>query len=333
MSTLEQYTQAFSKLKADAVPGRWPAATNGRAPYKPMLLLAVMDLMAQNVIAHNLIQLDADLLDAFELYWTQIIGDSRASNPVMPFNYLRSEGFWHLVDGQGAALNLQNVDRNEIFRQIKSLALRACFDEALFTLLQAAASRDSLRRVLIERYFSPEARPTIAKVSRITTESFEYSRDLLNRSRGRFSLQEAPSADQMYITDARSVAFRRIVVQAYRHTCAICGVRLLTPEGRTAVAASHIVPWSHSHNDDPRNGMALCGLHHWSFDQGLLTVTPAYQVNVSAIVADDIGAAPIRALAGRRIQVPVYEHLWPAREALRWHNKNIFRADLLDRLL
>ena len=47
-----------------------------------------------------------------------------------------------------------------------------------------------------------------------------------------------------------------------------------TPEGRTAVAAAHIIPWRYSHNDDPRNGMALCGLHHWTFDEGLVTITP-----------------------------------------------------------
>ncbi|MCB8986015.1 MAG: HNH endonuclease [Ardenticatenaceae bacterium] len=27
-------------------------------------------------------------------------------------------------------------------------------------------------------------------------------------------------------------------------------------------AAAHIIPWSESHNDDPRNGLALCHLCH-----------------------------------------------------------------------
>ena len=43
-----------------------------------------------------------------------------------------------------------------------------------------------------------------------------------------------------------------------------------TIDGHTAVDAAHIIPWSISHNDDPRNGLALCKLCHWSFDEGLL---------------------------------------------------------------
>jgi len=30
-----------------------------------------------------------------------------------------------------------------------------------------------------------------------------------------------------------------------------------------------IVPWGLTHNDDPRNGMALCRLCYWTFDEGL----------------------------------------------------------------
>lgn len=53
---------------------------------------------------------------------------------------------------------------------------------------------------------------------------------------------------------------------------------MLTVDGHTAVAAAHIVPWSVSHNDDPRNDMALCRLCHWIFDEGLLGVSPSYAV-------------------------------------------------------
>ena len=323
--TLNHYRSKFSKLRADTK-RFWPEATFHRAPYKPLLLLSVMDLVAQRVIDTNLIRLDANLIDAFDLYWARIVGNSRESNPVMPFNHLRSEGFWHLVDVQGAAQLLENIDRNEIFRRIKNQALFASLDPELFALLQSAESRDSLWRVLIEEHFSPEARPTIAEVSRITGESFEYSRDLLNRTRGKFSLQEAPSADEIYITEARSTAFRRVVVDAYDHTCAVCRIRIVTPEGRTSVAAAHIVPWSHSHNDDPRNGLALCGLHHWTFDQGLIGITPDYTITISPILTlQKQHAAPVVALAGGRLYRPTDPILWPAPVALRWHLNNVFR--------
>jgi putative restriction endonuclease len=293
-----------------------------------------MDLIAQRVIDTNLIRLNADVTDAFDLYWTRIIGNMRESNPVMPFNHLRSEGFWHLIDLHESALDLQHIDRNEIFRRIKNQALMARLDDDLFTLLQFPDSRDSLRRVLVEEYFSPEIRPIIVEVSRITTESFEYSRDLLNRSRGRFNLQESPSIDEIYVTEVRSTAFRRVVVEAYHHTCAVCRIRIVTPEGRTSVAAAHIVPWSHSHNDDPRNGMALCGLHHWVFDQGLIGITPEYMIKVSPILAlADPHTEPILALNKTTLYKPPDHFLWPARAALRWHMDHVFRPASLQTLL
>jgi putative restriction endonuclease len=60
------------------------------------------------------------------------------------------------------------------------------------------------------------------------------------------------------------------VTLAYDHRCALFDIRILTPEGHTAADAAHIVPWSASQNDDPGNGMALCRLCHWTFDEGLL---------------------------------------------------------------
>lgn len=187
--------------------------------------------------------------------------------------------------------------------------------------------------MLIETYFAPDVRPIVVEVGRITAETFAYSRDLLNRSRGRFTLRELPPADATYLTDVRSAAFRRVVVEAYRHTCAICRARIVTPEGRTAVAAAHIVPWSHSHNDDPRNGVALCGLHHWVFDQGLLGISAEYRILASPVLAlEGQQSAALLAVAGTTMHRPVDQRLWPALPALRWHLEHIFRPAVPDGL-
>lgn len=334
MNSLETYKKSFSKLRQDAIPGRYTAATNNRAPYKPFLLLAILDLVAQHTITTNFIELNADLLDVFDLYCVKVIDNDKENNPVLPFFHMKTEGFWHLISQPGKEGALQASRQIRSLRDLRLLVLGAKFDDELFTLLQLSSERDELRRILIEQYFAPDTRPILVETGAITKDAFEYSRELLDRSRGIFRIEEAPSVDEEFLTESRSVGFRRVVVQAYNHTCAVCGIRLLTPEGRTAVAAAHIVPWSHSHNDDPRNGLALCGLHHWSFDQGLITVTPAHEVSISTTIPDDDDAtAAIRNLAGRSIQKPTEDYLWPAREALRWHNRNIFRTDVLRRLL
>jgi putative restriction endonuclease len=118
-----------------------------------------------------------------------------------------------------------------------------------------------------------------------------------------------------------------VVVDAYEHTCAICKIRLVTPEGQTAVAAAHIVPWSVSYNDDPRNGIALCGLHHWSFDQGLIGVSSDYQILISPVIPEDQETVkPILVLSGQPLYLPKDHLLRPAKQALGWHRENIFRT-------
>lgn len=331
---LSDYLHRFAKLRTDASPARWLAETNHRAPHKPFLLLAIMDLIAQGLIQTNFIEFNADLLDTFDLYWTKVIGEDKKSSPILPFYHLQSDQFWHLVPVTGMESVLAAVRQIRSIDQLHELVLGAKFDDALFELLLDPGTRDQLRQVLIETYFAPEVRPKLVEVGRINAETFQYSRELLHRSRGRFALKEAPTLDEQYHTESRSTAFRRIVVEAYEHTCAICTIRLVTPEGRTAVAAAHIVPWSVSHNDDPRNGLALCGLHHWAFDQGLVSVTATYQIVVSPVIpVDQAATKPVLSLAGQPLHRPKDRLLWPAKQALSWHRDHIFRATAPPQLL
>lgn len=330
---LEHYKRAFAKLRSD-VKAYWPVATLHRAPHKPFLLLSIMDLVANKQVKSNFFELDAELMDTFDLYWETIIGSDRDSNVLMPFYHMASEGFWHLVAAPGMEQALVSGGRIKSFRQFHQVALGARLNDDLFSLFLEPDARDNLRRVLIERYFTPDIRPEVVKVGRITAESFVYSRELIDRVKGRFTLKEAPATDEIYLTEARSVGFRRVVVDAYKHTCSFCGIRVITPDKHTAVAAAHIVPWSHSHIDDPRNGIALCGLHHWIFDNGLVCVGEDYIIKVSpAATSEENVAALIVALDGRAMQLPNVQLLWPARSALRWHVDNIFWSEVPPRLL
>jgi len=45
--------------------------------------------------------------------------------------------------------------------------------------------------------------------------------------------------------------------------------------------AAHILPFARFGNDDMRNGMALCKMHHWLFDKGLISVDQHYLALVS----------------------------------------------------
>ncbi len=75
----------------------------------------------------------------------------------------------------------------------------------------------------------------------------------------------------------RSPRFRQEVLRAYSHRCAMCGIQL------DLVDAAHIVPHAHPEGTDTvNNGLALCALHHRSFDTGLLYVRRDYSIHLNS---------------------------------------------------
>src|SRR5258708_7742319 len=98
--SLSHYVKAFSNLHT-AVGDNWTAETKRRAPNKPLLLLSVIDLFAEGIITTNLIEISPDLLETFTVYWSRVMPPDRRGNIALPFFYLKSEGFWHLIAKPG----------------------------------------------------------------------------------------------------------------------------------------------------------------------------------------------------------------------------------------
>jgi putative restriction endonuclease len=118
--------------------------------------------------------------------------------------------------------------------------------------------------------------------------------------------------EETLYTPVRDQGFGRAVVSAYDHRCAFCGIRMFTSDGYTAVEAAHIIPWAFAHNDDPRNGLALCRLCQWAFDEGLLGVTVRY----TRLAAARLRLAPLQ---DHTIFLPAEEPLHPDPAPLAWH--------------
>ena len=104
-------------------------------------------------------------------------------------------------------------------------------------------------------------------------------------------------------------------------------MRILTADGHSAIDAAHIVPWSVSHNDDPRNGMALCRLCHWTFDEGMIAVSPKYTVLLSLELRTSLNVpGHLMTLEHRPIIGPAEEVFLPDQDALNWHRHHVYRA-------
>jgi putative restriction endonuclease len=302
----------------------WTDATKRKAPHKPLLLLAVLDLVHRGVITSPFIAVSGDLVELnelFNLYWRRIIPLGQTSSIAFPFSRLGREPFWELVPQPGTTITPAIINNTSSVTYLRRYALGAKLDEGLFRVMQSGEGREALREALLHSCFSPEAVLLLREQSIINREAFAYSQLLEEKSHLPL-VQEIVEAEN-YRPAARDQGFRRIVVHTYDHRCALCGIRIVTPDGHTVVEAAHIVPWHKSQNDDIRNGMALCRLCHWGFDKGMLGVSDSFTVITSrAIGIDPNYPGLLTSLSGRGIIPPAEQSHWPAREYLSEHRRS-----------
>jgi putative restriction endonuclease len=119
--------------------------------------------------------------------------------------------------------------------------------------------------------------------------------------------------------------FRRRVVDAYRHRCALCSLR-----HRELLDAAHITPDSEEGEPVVSNGLSLCKLHHAAFDQFFFGVTPDYRVVVRpTILAESDGpmlVVGLQQIHGSTIGLPTALEQRPDRERLARRYETFERA-------
>ena len=247
----------------------------------------------------------------------------------MPFFHLTGDGFWHLIPAKGSESILEAGKRLRSIRALHDHTEGAHLDAELFALLQNSENRDLLRKTLIGSYFSESAQPIVLKRGTVNVQSFKYSELLLqqpNHSRATPGAEDRSSTESVP-DPVRDQGFRRAIVTAYDHRCAVSGIRILTADNHTAIDAAHIIPWSVSHNDSPKNGIALSKLCHWAFEQGLLTISPDYKVRLSSELSASYNyPGYLGTLDKRTIHLPGDQSLSPDPENLSWHLKKRFRS-------
>lgn len=321
--TIDCYIAAFSRLRTDKNRKCWTAATTFRAPHKPFLLLAILDLVAQGRIVQNFIEPTFELAETFNGYWQQVMPLGTTGNMAYPFFHMDSEPFWILVSRPEVNPPAGKVVSS--MKKIRELYLGAKLEDELFKLLLMESLRNKLRSVLVKTYFAPAIQPVLLEQGYINIQADDYSRELLEHGEppAEYAAAEAPAQTENKI---RTQGFRKSIVILYEHRCALCGIRMLTPDGHTVVEAAHIIPWCETRDDKPSNGLALCRLCHWSFDEGLMGVDKNYEVLISKLIKSEPNfPGHMMTLSGRMIFRPVSQVYWPAQEKLERHRKKVLK--------
>ena len=128
-----------------------------KSPHKAVLMLTVIELYEKNVLMDNEIRYDETLKSAFLKMWNMVLPNESLFHPdaYLPFWYLQSDNFWHIVPirGKKDILSLMrdtNIKPSEA-KLIDSVKY-AELDEDLYFLMTLPSGRSSLKRALLETY-------------------------------------------------------------------------------------------------------------------------------------------------------------------------------------
>ena len=319
----DETLQKLLKLKTDKSRTRWPRLTCNRAPHKPFLLLSVMDFFAQGLIIRNFMEPSFDIVETFNIYWQTIMPLGTKGNMAYPFPRLQNDGIFQLVNAPEFKGKI-NPETISSMKKLRQVCAGAKLDDDLFLMLCRPETREQLRAAVINHYFAEEIRPAVLECGNVNIKAYEYSQKLLELN-DKIIPYENDFENNSQNKRVRDQGFRKAIVTLYEHRCAMCGIRMLTPEGHTVVEAAHVKPWSESHDDSPTNGMSLCRLCHWSFDEGLMSVSKNYEVMVSKRMSIEKNfPAHVLTLSDRGIFKPEDKDFWPGQENLEWYRSKKF---------
>lgn len=291
-------------------------------PHKPVLLLAVLELAEGQALAENKVVFDPLLFEFSGEYW-QALTDEPVGKIQYPFWHMDSEPFWALIPRTGFEEKLTRGKRySPSVKQLREWVAYARLDEALYAAIQDGATRTLLRHLIISDSFA-DRQERVEKLRRFESDVYAYSAIIGKLAEGAgVYVAEPPPAP------VRDRAFRRVVLEAYAYRCAVSGRRVSLPHsgGYELIQAAHIRDWSDSHDDSPRNGIALSPDYHWLFERGLFTVSTEYRIKISPAARDCIGS--ISELLGPFRNKPILLPASPQRQPdpvyLEWHRAHKF---------
>lgn len=318
-SALSFWTEKLTKLRTDKVSRPWPSWTKHQAPHKPLLLLSVMDLYAMDAVSNDIIEPSMELVEIFKGYWDRVIPDGGTTSVAFPLPRLERDGIWQLIPREELEGDIP-ISAISSMVKLKSVCSGARVDNELYRLLMNEQSREILRAAVITHFFSPEMKAVLLEESEVQIEAEIYSKNLLRQIELKRKLEESHKT-----TKVRSRGFSKAILPLYGYRCAICGIKITTPEEYHVIEAAHIVPWSVTRNDDLTNGLSLCRLCHWSFDRGMLGIDKNHQVLVSRhLKSADNCAGHLLTLEKRPIFQPKEPSFAPGIDNLAWHRKKVF---------
>lgn len=148
-----------------------------------------------------------------------------------------------------------------------------------------------------------------------------------NQAVGIEEMNEIPAERQRIVAKvarlSRDARFRRGVINAYHHACAVTGIQL------RLVEAAHILPvGAASSTDQTTNGLCLSPTFHRAYDRALIYLDESYVMRINPHQEEELvregfagGIEHFRAQLGQTIHLPSNRNEWPSLEMIRKANR------------
>lgn len=320
MNNRDETLRPLLNLRADRSHG-WDGRTREQAPHKPFLLLSILDGIEQGWITDNRVELSQDLIDTFFTYWNAVMDDDRSTTIALPFYHMKSEPFWELEYKAGE----KEYSSSPSLGGLKERVAYAVVDPELYSLMNDPAGREKIRQLLAGHYFSEETTYRVMEIGSMNYQAWRYSDEMTAMVAEPFVAYQTDEKKRKLVlryAQVREAGFSTAIRKSYDYNCAVCRSKLVTPGGKTLVEGAHIIPWSKSNNDDPRNGLSLCRSHHWMFDNMMLTIREDYTIQISYWMERNGNSVEETVkLKNREILVLRNTRFYPSAEALLHHNE------------
>lgn len=268
----------------------------GTALKKPLLLLLLVSWIENGRLDENRFH-----FEDIEKKLAQLIREhggrptKSGPRPEQPFWHLASAPFWRVKTQRDYPLS-----RTALISDLRHRESYGSFDPKVFRLIRS--SSDARARVVdsILNDWWPE------------TLHGDIREDL---GLDRLDSRRRPQRDQQFTVE---------VLENFRYSCAFCGFHAVLNRQATGVDAAHIHWRAHRGPDEVENGIALCKLHHWAFDKGILGIDEQDRICIAdAFVTQQDGGLPLESLVNRPLAVQSRNRAI-AKRFLDWHRQNVY---------
>ena len=268
----------------------------GAALKKPLLLLLLVSRIENNRVEENRFQFD-DVEKKLDLLIREHGGrpTHSGSKPEQPFYHLRTSPFWIVKTQQE-----YEPRKTALVSDLRRPESYGAFQPKVFRLLRSSGE--------------VRARVVDSILNEWWPESLhgDIREDLgLDRLDSRRRAQR----DRQFTID---------VLENFRYSSAFCGFHAVLNRIATGIDAAHVHWRSLRGPDDVENGIALCKLHHWAFDKGILGINDQEHICIADVFsAQHDGGLPLESLVNRSLAVQPRNKAI-AKRFLDWHRNNVY---------